>query len=46
MVSRDEVDIFRIKRYFKQLYQKDMYDAIKDDVSGDYKNLLLELIGK
>ena len=46
VVSRDEVDIFRIKRYFKQLYQKDMYDAIKDDVSGDYKNLLLELIGK
>ena len=46
LVSRDEVDIFRIKRYFKQLYQKDMYDAVKDDVSENYQTLLLELIGK
>ena len=45
LVSRDEIDLYRIKRYYKQLYQKEMYDAIKDDVSGDYKNLLLELIG-
>ena len=45
VVSRDEVDMYRIKRYYKQLYQKEMYEAIKDDVSGDYKNLLLELIG-
>ena len=45
IVSRDEIDIERIKRYYKQLYNKDMYDKIKEDVSGDYKNLLLELIG-
>ena len=45
LVSRDEIDIGRIKRYYKQLYQKDLYTAVKDDVSGDYRNLLLELIG-
>ncbi len=45
-VYRDEVDIFRIKRYFKQLCQKDMYDAVKNDINGDYQTLLLELIGK
>lgn len=46
LVSRDEIDINRIKRYYKQLYQKELYDAVKEDVSGDYKNLLLELIGR
>ena len=45
LVSRDEIDIGRIKRYYKQLYQKDLYTAVKEDVSGDYRNLLLELIG-
>ncbi len=45
LVSRDEIDIERIKRYYKQLYGKDLYTTIKDDISGDYKALLLELIG-
>ena len=45
LVSRDEIDMYRIKRYYKQLYQKSLYDAIKDDTSGDYRTLLLELIG-
>ena len=46
LVSRDEIDINRIKRYYKQLYTKELYDAVSEDVSGDYKNLLLALIGK
>ena len=46
LVSRDEIDIERIKRYYKQLYKIDLYQAIDKDTSGDYKNLLLELIGK
>ena len=46
LVSRDEIDISRIKRYYKQLYKKDLYKAVEEDVSGDYRNLLLELIGK
>ena len=33
-----------IKRYYKQLYGKDMIDDIKKDTSGDYKRLLVELI--
>ena len=45
LVSRDEIDINRIKRYYKQLYQKELYEAVKEDVSGDYRTLLLELIG-
>ena len=46
LVSRDEIDIERIKRYYKQLYKIDLYKAIEKDTSGDYRNLLLELIGK
>ena len=45
LVSRDEIDIERIKRYYKQLYNKTLYDAVKSDVSGDYAKLLLALIG-
>lgn len=45
LVSRDEIDINRIKRYYKQLYKKELYQAVSEDVSGDYRTLLLELIG-
>ena len=45
LVTRDEIDISRIKRYFNQLYNKTLYDAVKKAVSGDYQKLLLELIG-
>ena len=45
LVSRDEIDINRIKRYYKQLYQKELYEAVKEVVSVDYRNLLLALIG-
>ena len=46
LVSRDEIDINRIKRYYKQLYKKELYEAVSEDVSGDYRSLLLALIGK
>ena len=44
IVTRDEIDMPMIKRYYKQLYGKDMIDDIKKDTSGDYKRLLVELI--
>ena len=46
IVSRDEVDIERIKRYYLQLYHVDLYTRIKEVISGDYRNLLLCLIGQ
>ena len=45
LVTRDELDMPQIKQYYKQLYKKDMLDAIKGDCSGDYKDLLVELAG-
>ena len=44
IVTRDEIDMPLIKRYYKQLYGKDMIDDIKKDTSGDYKKLLVELV--
>ena len=43
LVTRDEIDMPQIKQYYKQLYGKDMLDAIKGDCSGAYRDLLIEL---
>ena len=31
----------QIKQYYQQLYKKDMVKAVEDDISGDYKKLLV-----
>ena len=46
IVTRNEIDIPIIKQYYKLLYGKDMLQDVKDDVSGDYKNLLVALLNK
>jgi hypothetical protein len=43
LVSRDEVDLPQIKACFLQLYGIDLLSEIKDETSGDYKKMLLEL---
>jgi annexin A7/11 len=43
LVSRDEVDMPQIKQYYKQLFGKDMVEAVKNDISGDYQKLMVEL---
>ena len=45
LVSRDEIDSDRIKRYYYQLYGITLYEHVNQKTSGDYKNLLLSLIG-
>ena len=46
IVTRHEIDMNIIKQYFKQLYGKDMVKEVEDDVSGDYKKLLIGLLNK
>ena len=46
IVTRHEIDMNIIKQYFKQLYAKDMVKEVEDDVSGDYKKLLIGLLNK
>ena len=43
LVTRDEIDMPQIKQYYKQLYGKDMVQAVKSDISGDYQKLMIEL---
>jgi annexin A7/11 len=45
LVTRDEIDMPEIKKEYQKLYGKDMLQDIKDDTSGDYKKLLVELAG-
>jgi len=45
LVSRNEIDMQYIKQYYKQLFKKDMIEDIKGDTSGEYRKLLVKLIG-
>jgi len=45
VVSRCEVDMVQIKSEFQQRYKQPLAQFIKDDCSGDYKKLLLALVG-
>lgn len=43
LITRDEKDMPQIKQFYKQLYKKDMIEGIKDDTSGSYRKILVEL---
>ena len=43
IVSRHEIDMPQIKQYYKHNYHKDMIEDIKDDTSGNYRKILVEL---
>ena len=43
LISRDEVDMNQIKECYKKLYDRDMVNDIKNDLSGDYKKIMVEL---
>jgi annexin A7/11 len=43
LITRDEIDMPQIKQYYKQLYGKDMVEAVKADIGGDYRKLMIEL---
>ena len=45
LVTRSEIDMPQIKQYYKQLFGKDMYEDVKGDISGEYRNLMLGIIG-
>ena len=46
LVSRSEIDMPKIKQYYKQLYGKDMVADIKSDISGEYQNLMVQLVNR
>jgi hypothetical protein len=44
IITRDEIDMPQIKASFQKLYGHSLVDEIKDETSGDYKKLLIELV--
>jgi len=44
VVTRAEEDMKIIKKYFKQLFNKDMIETVKKDLSGNYSRLIESLM--
>ena len=45
IVSRCEVDLVEIKEAFIQKYNKTLGKMIETDTSGDYKKVLIKIVG-
>nr|XP_031538155.1 annexin A7 isoform X3 [Vicugna pacos] len=46
VVTRSEIDLVQIKQIFSQMYQKTLGMMISSDTSGDYRKLLLAIVGQ
>ncbi|XP_071478086.1 annexin-B12-like [Diadema antillarum] len=45
VISRSEIDLENIKDFFQSAYSHTVTDLVYDDTSGDYRDLLLRLVG-
>ena len=46
IISRADIDMKKIKKYYKKLYNKDMIEQVNDDLSGSYKTIIEGLMNK
>ena len=46
IVSRSDVDMKDIKRYYKRIYKKDLIEEVNSDLSGSYKAIIEGLMNK
>ena len=46
IVTREEIDLPKIKGYYNNLYKKEMLEDIEKGVEGDYKSLLIAICSK
>lgn len=46
IIARSEIDMPKIKKYYKKIYSKEMIDDIKGDTNGEYQNLLVGLMNR
>ncbi|XP_043839442.1 annexin A7 isoform X1 [Dromiciops gliroides] len=46
VVTRSEIDLVQVKQVFAQMYQKTLGTMISSDTSGDYRRLLLAIVGQ
>jgi len=45
LVTRNEIDIEQIKKYYYQLYGKELINDLKNNFTGDYYKLISKLVG-
>ena len=45
-ISRADIDMKKIKKYYKKIYNKDMIEEVKDDISGSYQKIIAGLMNK
>jgi len=46
VITRYSIDMKKVKKYFKKMYNKELLDEVKDDVTGSYGKILEALINK
>ena len=46
VITRYSIDMKKVKKYFKKMYNKELLDEVKSDVSGSYGRILEALINK
>ena len=46
IITRYSIDMKKVKKYFKKMYNKELLDEVKEDVSGSYGRILEALINK
>ena len=46
IITRYSIDMKRVKKYYKRIYQKELLDDVKNDVKGSYERILETLIKK
>ena len=46
IIARADVDMKKIKKYYKKIYSKDMIEQVNSDLSGSYKKIIEGLMNK
>ena len=46
IIARADVDIKKIIKYYKKIFNKDMIEDVKGDISGSYQKIILGLMNK
>lgn len=46
LVSRSEIDLVKIRQQYQKVYNRSLHDDLKEELHGDYEDIVLKLVGK
>jgi len=46
IISRSEIDMVEIRREYKALYNKCLFERLIDELAGHYETVMVALVGK